>query len=134
MKKYLMIGVILSVMISAAGCQEDELKSTTYQSRPDVGVNVDAGVDVETDGGAGANPETDCSTLNPHPIAQGMEQKFDVSYDEVMTWYCSGYAFSDILLALETSDLADVPVLDLLPLTENQSWNEIWDDLGVSHE
>jgi hypothetical protein len=81
-----------------------------------------------------ANPETDCSTLNPHPIAQGMVETFDVSYDEVMTWYCGGYAFSDILLALETSDLADVPVPDLLPLTETLSWNEIWDDLGVSHE
>jgi len=132
MKKYLMTAVIRSVLISAAGCQGDGLKSATYQSRPDVGA--DAEVEVKTDPDAGVNPETDCSTLNPHPIAQGMVETFDISYDEVMTWYCDGYAFSDILLALETSDLADVPVPDLLPLTENQSWDEIWDDLGVSHE
>ena len=132
MKKYLMIVVVLFVLISAAGCQGDELKSSTYQSRPEVAA--DAEVEVETDPDAGVNPETDCSTLNPHPIAQGMVETFDVSYDEVMSWYCDGYAFSDILLALETSDLADVPVPDLLPLTENQSWDEIWDDLGVSHE
>ena len=132
MKKYLIIGVILSVMLGAAGCQEDGLKSAAYQSQPEVAANAEAEVEAEVD--AGVNPETDCSTLNPHPLAQGMVETFDVSYDEVMTWYCDGYAFSDILLALETSDLADIPVLDLLPLTENQSWDEIWDDLGVSHE
>ena len=132
MKKYLMIGVILSVMLVAAGCQGDSLKSAAYESRPEVAADAEA--EVDTKANAGVNPETDCSTLNPHPLAQGMVETFDVSYDEVMTWYCDGYAFSDILLALETSDLADIPVLDLLPLTENQSWDEIWDDLGVSHE
>ena len=136
MKKYFIIAVILSVMLGAAGCQEDSLKSATYQSRPEVAADADAYAEAEVDAAAdaGVNPETDCSTLNPHPLAQGMVETFDVSYDEVMTWYCDGYAFSDILLALETSDLADIPVLDLLPLTENQSWEEIWDDLGVSHE
>lgn len=132
MKKYLIIGVILSVMLGAAGCQGDSLKSAAYESRPEVAADAEAEVDAAAD--AGVNPETDCSTLNPHPLAQGMVETFDVSYDEVMTWYCDGYAFSDILLALETSDLADIPVLDLLPLTEHQSWDEIWDDLGVSHE
>ena len=127
-----MIGVILSVMLVAAGCQGDSLKSAAYESRPEVAADAEA--EVDTKANAGVNPETDCSTLNPHPLAQGMVETFDVSYDEVMTWYCDGYAFSDILLALETSDLADIPVLDLLPLTENQSWDEIWDDLGVSHE
>ncbi len=134
MKKYLMIAVILSVMLGAAGCQGDSLKSSSYLSRPEIAADADADAELETDGDAGLNPETNCSTLNPHPIAQGMVETFDVSYEEVMTWYCDGYAFSDILLALETSDLAEVPVPDLLPLTVNQSWDEIWDDLGVNPE
>jgi len=124
MKKYLLIAVILSVLVVGAGCQGDALKSANYQSRPEVGA------DADTD--AGVNPETDCSTLNPHPIALGMVDTYVVSYDQVMTWYCDGYAFSDILLALETSDLADIPVPDLLPLVKDQSWDEIWDDLGVN--
>lgn len=134
MKKYLLIAVILSVLVVGAGCQGDVLKSANYQSRPEVGADPDADAGVENDAISGANPETDCSTLNPHPIAQGMVDTYDVSYDEVMTWYCDGYAFSDILLALETSDLADVPVPDLLPLSRNQNWDEIWDDLGISPE
>ena len=136
MKKYLLIAVILSVLVVGAGCQGDVLKSANYQSRPEVGADPDADADAgaEIDADAGVNPETDCSTLNPHPLAQGMVETFEVSYDEVMTWYCDGFAFSDILLALETSDLADVSAPDLLALLENQSWEEIWDDLGVSHE
>ncbi|MCD4801496.1 MAG: hypothetical protein K8R16_01000 [Anaerolineales bacterium] len=134
MKKYLLIAVILSVLIVGAGCQGDSLKSANYQSRSDVGAEADADAEGEIDADAGVNPETDCSTLNPHPIAQGMVDTYDVSYDEVMTWYCDGYAFSDILLALETSDLADVPVPDLLPLARNQTWDEIWDELGISPE
>jgi hypothetical protein len=130
MKKHLMIAVILSVMLIAAGCQGDELKSAAYQSRPEVAADADA--EVETDPDAGVNQETDCSTLNPHPIAQGMEETFDVTYDEIMTWYCDGFAFSDILLALETSELAEVSVPDLLLLIEDQSWEEIWDDLGIN--
>ena len=132
MKKYLLIGIILSVLVGGAGCQGDSLKSANYQSRPEVGAEADADAGAENDAATGVNPETDCSTLNPHPIAQGMVDTYDVSYDEVMTWYCDGYAFSDILLALETSNLADIPVPDLLPLVRNQSWDEIWDDLGIS--
>jgi len=132
MKKYPLIAVILSVLVVGAGCQGDVLKSANYQSRPEVGADPDP--QAEEEAGDEYNPETDCSTLNPHPVAQGMEQKFDVNHDEIMTWYCDGYAFSDILLALETSDLADVPVLDLLPLVRNQSWDEIWDDLGINPE
>jgi len=125
-----MIAVILSVMLIAAGCQGDELKSAAYQSRPEVAADADA--EVETDPDTGVNQETDCSTLNPHPIAQGMEETFDVTYDEIMTWYCDGFAFSDILVALETSEFAEVSVLDLLQLIEDQSWEEIWDDLGIN--
>jgi hypothetical protein len=132
MKKHLLIAVILSALVVGAGCQGDGLKSANYHSRPEVGADPDPDAGAENDAITGVNSETDCSTLNPHPIAQGMVDTYDVSYDEVMTWYCDGYAFSDISLALETSDLADVPVPDLLPLVRNQSWDEIWDDLGIS--
>jgi len=127
-----MIAVILSVLFGGTGCQGDVLKSASYQSRPEVAA--DAAVEVETQIDEEYNPETDCSTLNPHPIAQGMVETYDISYEEVMTWYCDGFAFSDILLALETSNLADVSVPDLLSLLENQEWEETWDDLGVSPE
>jgi len=51
-----------------------------------------------------------------------------------MTLYCDGFAFSDILLALETEQLVDQSYEDLLSLLETNSWEKIWDDLGVSPE
>lgn len=77
------------------------------------------------------NPETNCSALNPHPMAEGMAEQFDVTYDQVMTWYCDGYAFSDILLALETELLVDQSAEELLSMFDNQTWEEIWSELGV---
>lgn len=77
------------------------------------------------------NPETNCSTLNPHPMGEGMAAQFDVTYDEVMTWYCDGYAFSDILLALETDSLVEQTPVELLSMLEDSTWEDIWGDLGV---
>ena len=77
------------------------------------------------------NPETNCSSLNPHPMAEGMAEQFDVTYDEVMTWYCDGAAFSDILLALETDLLVDQTPEELLSMLEDSTWEEIWVELGV---
>ena len=48
-----------------------------------------------------------------------------------MTLYCDGYAFSDILLALETEQLVDQSTEELLLLLETSTWEEIWQDLGV---
>lgn len=77
------------------------------------------------------NPETNCSSLNPHPLAESMTEQFEVTYEEVMTWYCDGAAFSDILLALETVDLVDKSVEDLLSMVKDMTWEEIWQELGV---
>ena len=77
------------------------------------------------------NPETNCSSLNPHPMAEGMAEQFDVTYDEVMTWYCDGAAFSDILLALETELVVDQTPEELLSMLEDSTWEEIWVELGV---
>lgn len=94
-----------------------------------------SGDDATTEDTAGAepteNPETNCSSLNPHPLAESMTEQFEVTYEEVMTWYCDGAAFSDILLALETVDLVDESVEDLLNMVEDMTWEEIWQELGV---
>jgi hypothetical protein len=48
-----------------------------------------------------------------------------------MTWYCDGAAFSDILLALETAELVDTSVEELLIMVEDSTWEEIWQELEV---
>lgn len=80
-----------------------------------------------------ATPVTNCTEQNPHPMGLSISEQFQISYEQVMTWYCQGDAFSDILLALETQEIADeVEAEELLSRLETQTWEEIWEDLGVS--
>jgi len=74
-----------------------------------------------------------CPEEDPQPIAVSIAEKFDVSYKEVISWYCDdGYIFEDILLALQTSKMSDMDPDTLLEETETKTWEEIWDDLGIT--
>jgi hypothetical protein len=72
-----------------------------------------------------------CTEVDPHPVAQGIARKFDVTYEQVMTWFCGGHSFDDILLALQTAELVDRPAGELLIMEENSSWDQLWEELGL---
>jgi hypothetical protein len=84
-------------------------------------------------GGSDPAPTGDihCTEVDPHPVAQGIARKFDVTYEEVMTWFCGGHSFDDILLALQTAELVDRPAGELLQMKEGSSWDQLWDELGL---
>jgi hypothetical protein len=46
-----------------------------------------------------AAQETDCTGVNPHPKGQALADKYEVSYDEIMGWFCQGFGFGEIDLA-----------------------------------
>ena len=117
---------IFFLLICTVGCQSNTQNASNFLSKPEATAPEEsAGVVIE-------NPDTNCSAVNPHPIAEGMTETFEITYDEVMTLYCEGYAFSDILLALETSELVDQSPEALLARLRTRSWQEIWDEYGVS--
>ena len=122
--------VIFLFSLVLAGCQSNSLKASYNQSRPEAEAEIE--INVESDGEAVGHSETDCAVLNPHPMAVSITEKFDITYDEVMTLYCDGFAFSDILLALETSELVDQSPAALLARLRARSWQEIWDEFGIS--
>lgn len=71
-------------------------------------------------------PVFDCTETNPHPMGQSIAETYeDVSYEQVMTWFCDGYTFDDILIALETSEATDVPASVLLEMLWDKPWEEI---------
>jgi len=72
-----------------------------------------------------------CPQQDPHPLGKSIADKFSVSYDEVMNWYCDGQLFEDILLALQTSQLSDVTPDELFTQLETNSWEEIWNELDI---
>jgi hypothetical protein len=74
---------------------------------------------------------TQCTEVDPHPVAERIAHEFDVTYEEVMTWFCGGHSFDDILLALQTADLVDKPAEELLVIKGDSSWDELWESLGL---
>jgi hypothetical protein len=73
-----------------------------------------------------------CIDGTPHPIGQSIATTYEVSYEQVMSWFCSGYSFENILIALETSDAVDVPADTLLQMLQEQEWEEIWVEVGFT--
>ena len=128
MKKWIIVLLALTLVFSITGCQDQTNSSPSWFRTKDKGTER---TPIQTEADSTTN---NCTALDPHPVAQSIEEKFDVSYDDIMGWYCGGSAFSDILLALETEKLSDVPVPDLLLKVKTQTWEEIWLDLGITPE
>jgi hypothetical protein len=66
-------------------------------------------------------------------IGQSISDTFDVPYEKVMSWFCAGHTYDDILLALQTAQTTDVTPDDLLQRkADGQSWDEIWQAIGLT--
>lgn len=79
---------------------------------------------------APAGNTANCTEENPHPIGQSIAETYGVSYEQVMIWFCEGYSFDNILIALETSEAVDVPAGTLLEMLLEKDWDEIWAEVG----
>lgn len=126
MKKIILITALTIIMAFGSAC------STLFQN----GVEpIDALQENAPDGrDSSGKSDIDCSTQNPHPLAKGITEDFEITYNEVMILYCDGNAFSDILLALETAELVDESPAALLARLRTRSWEEIWDEYGINPE
>jgi hypothetical protein len=80
-----------------------------------------------------ATVDYNCTDQNPHLIGQGIAAKYDASYQQVMTWFCSGYSFENIMIALETSDAVEIPADTLLEMRLEKEWEEIWSEIGLTN-
>lgn len=75
----------------------------------------------------------DCYGEQTHPIGQSIADLYpdQTDYQAVMTWFCNGFLFEDILTALQTADGSDFTAGDLLDKVKNgQTWDEIWAEIG----
>lgn len=60
------------------------------------------------------------------------KKTLEISTVDLMHWYQKGRSFQDILKAMQTSRLTDVPPGELLSRTASQSWAEIWKELEIT--
>jgi hypothetical protein len=68
------------------------------------------------------------------PIGQSIAEEYEsASYDQVLTWFCNGAEFEDILVALETESQTDTSADEMLQmLASGFSWEEIWQITGLT--
>jgi hypothetical protein len=107
-----LIGAALSVTaVSAAPAIRDR-----FQERDPVGeVNAFC-----------ANPE------RLHPVGARLAARYDVTYKQVMDWFCEGIGFGQIMLALQTARQINVEPATLLDRRlAGEGWGEIWQDAGL---
>jgi len=91
-------------------------------------------VESSTEEAANVTPTVDinCTATNPHPIGQGIAQTYQTSYEEVMTFFCTGVSFEDITTAYQTARVAGITVQEALTLWYDlESWDEVWSELGI---
>lgn len=76
----------------------------------------------------------DCLGGEVSPIGQSIAEDYEfTSYEEVITWFCEGAEFEDILLALETESQTGTPAEEMLGmLADDFSWEEIWQLIGLA--
>jgi len=76
----------------------------------------------------------DCLDGEISPIGQSIADDYETaSYDQVMTWFCDGAEFEDILVALETEIQTETPASDMLQmLADDFTWEEIWQLVGLT--
>lgn len=78
------------------------------------------------------DPAGDCFATERHKVGESIAATFEVPYEQVITWFCQGSEFADILLALQTSEETGLPVEELLEKRAGgQSWDEIWKEIGL---
>jgi len=68
------------------------------------------------------------------PIAQDIADDYETaSYEQVITWFCDGAEFEDILVALETEAQTDTSAGEMLQmLADGFTWEEIWLLVGLT--
>ena len=70
----------------------------------------------------------------PHPLAPKMAERFGVTEEMVMGYFCEGYSMGAIMLAIKTRQLegmTDTPGDLLASRAAGNGWGQIWKELGL---
>ena len=120
--------VLASVLDTALSAHEDQLtRIFLAMSDGEADEPEDNGSDEAGEGGR-------CVGIELHPRGNALGESYEVPYEDVMTWFCDGYGFGEIMHALETSRAAGISASaqELLAMkTEMGGWGKVWQELGL---
>jgi hypothetical protein len=90
---------------------------------------VEMGMDSDTD-------NLECLNSEMSVLGKNIASQFeDVSFEQIMAWFCNGAEFEDILIALQTEKVTGQPAQGLLEmLVTDLTWDEIWQSIGYIDE
>jgi hypothetical protein len=126
---FLLVFFLLALAACAGARSDDKLAKADLSGIPTVATEGLRPAVTEGDEGAS---DDQCTYTDPHPIGMSIADTYQVSYEQVMSWFCSGYSFDNILIALETSDAVDVPPDVLLDRLLETDWEDIWEEVGLT--
>jgi hypothetical protein len=92
------------------------------------------GDDDDDDGGKETSAYCAGDKDKDHPFAEGVAETYGVSKDDVMFYFCQGYGFGQIMLAIQTGQMDGVTssVGDMLAARKSgMGWGQIWKDMGI---
>jgi hypothetical protein len=152
MKKHHVFIIVLVLLLAACSSPTDDdltVNNNEYNINSDnVGGESNNGQPTQTENSSPNNADNteeipvvtsgpDCYVDGEHPIAESIAEQFEeiTTYDEIMTWFCSGAYFEDILNALMTEEMVEADADELLHmLAAGKTWDEIWLELGITEE
>ena len=70
----------------------------------------------------------------PHPLAAKMAERYGVTQDWIMGYFCEGYGMGQIMLAIKTSQIEGIEANPETLLTERSNgvgWGNIWKNMGL---
>ena len=89
----------------------------------------------QPDGGKGNSAYcADGKQEKPHPLAARMAERYGVTDDWIMEYFCDGYGMGQIMLALKTGEIEGVgtdPGTLLEERANGVGWGVIWQGLGL---
>lgn len=67
-----------------------------------------------------------------HPFATAIAETYGASVSDVMGFFCNGFGFGEIMLALQTHQMNGEGITSMLDLRKSgQGWGQIWQELGL---
>ena len=81
-----------------------------------------------------ATVPANCASEDANKIGASIASSYPfTTTQQVMTWFCQGAEFEDILTALETQELTGTAAVDMLQMrADGLTWDEIWQVVGLT--
>lgn len=67
-----------------------------------------------------------------HPAGARLAERYEMPYEDLQAWFCQGFGWGQVKLALQTAKLKGVDAADLLQARlDGQGWGQIWQGLNL---